>query len=138
MKFGHLFEFLKIPDWYTEYLHYNELKDKISEFKSVCKNGEAKKLKGYYMINKHGQLYCIDFIKENNPNRFRKGSKQLPNLQAYFSLSELNSRHEDSELANSESSRAITQQPANDGGDLPNFPLTPPPEKAADKSANEI
>ena len=72
MKFGHLFEFLKIPDWYTEYVHYNELKDKISEFKHMCKQGEAKQLKGYYMINKHGQIYCIDFIKD-----FTAGASQI-------------------------------------------------------------
>ena len=54
MKFGHLFEFHKIPDWYTEYMHYNELKDKISDFKHCKKAGEVKQLKGYYMINKHG------------------------------------------------------------------------------------
>jgi len=24
-------------------------------------------LKGYYMINKRGQLYCIDFIKDFDP-----------------------------------------------------------------------
>ena len=68
MKFGHLFEFLKIPDWYTEYLHYNELKDKISEFKHMCKQGEAKQLKGYYMINNKGQIYCIDFINKYREN----------------------------------------------------------------------
>lgn len=63
MKFGHLFEFHKIPDWYTEYLHYNELKTKISDFKTMKKSGNVRQLKGYYMINKRGQLYSIDFIK---------------------------------------------------------------------------
>lgn len=52
MKFGHLFEFHKIPDWYTEYVQYRELKTRIDTFKAMKKNGTIDKLKGYYMINK--------------------------------------------------------------------------------------
>ena len=66
MKFGHLFEFHKIPDWYTEYVNYRELKLRIDEFKAMKKAGYVKQLKGYYMINKQGQIYCIDFIKDSN------------------------------------------------------------------------
>ncbi len=62
MKFGHLFEYHKIPDWYTEYVHYRELKIKIDEFKQLKKQNQTKQLKGYYTINKSGQLYCIDFL----------------------------------------------------------------------------
>lgn len=69
MKFGHLFEFLKIPDWYTEYVQYGELKNMITEFKACVKSGELEKLRGYYMINKSGQLYCIDFIKDFKNNK---------------------------------------------------------------------
>ena len=32
MKFGNLFEFHKIPDWYTEYVQYGELKLRIKAF----------------------------------------------------------------------------------------------------------
>ena len=64
MKFGQLFEFHKIPDWYTEYVQYGELKARITAFKSCVYEGQANKLKGYYMVNKQGQLYCIDFIKD--------------------------------------------------------------------------
>ena len=67
MKFGHLFEFHKIPDWYTEYVHYRELKMRIDSFKAMKKTGSVKQLKGYYMINKKGQMYCIDFIQDTNP-----------------------------------------------------------------------
>ena len=35
----------------------------IDEFKKLHKAERVKKLKGYYMINKKGQIYCIDFIK---------------------------------------------------------------------------
>ena len=66
MKFGHLFEYHKIPDWYTEYVHYKELKMRIDTFKAMKKAGNVKQLKGYYMINKKGQMYCIDFIQELN------------------------------------------------------------------------
>ena len=68
MKFGHLFEFHKIPDWYTEYVHYRELKTRIDSFKAMKKAGTVKQLKGYYMINKKGQMYCIDFIQDLNPS----------------------------------------------------------------------
>jgi len=54
MKFGHLFEYHKIPDWYTEYVHYRELKIKIDEFKALKKQSQVKQLKGYYTINKFG------------------------------------------------------------------------------------
>ena len=64
MKFGHLFEFHKIPDWYTEYVHYKELKGRIEQFKALIGEGQTKSLKGYWMINKNGQLYSIDFIKD--------------------------------------------------------------------------
>ena len=63
MKFGHLFEFHKIPEWYTEYVDYKELRALIDEFKALSKVEAVKKLKGYYMINNKGQIYCIDFIK---------------------------------------------------------------------------
>ena len=54
MKFGHLFEFHKIPEWYTEYVHYRDLKDRISDFKRRLKQDKVRKLKGYYMVNKKG------------------------------------------------------------------------------------
>ena len=63
MKFGHLFEFHKIPEWYTEYLDYVELRSLIDNFKKLHKAEKVRKLKGYYMVNNRGQIYCIDFIK---------------------------------------------------------------------------
>ena len=63
MKFGHLFEFHKIPEWYTEYIRYKELRDQIDLFKKFKKEGLVQPLNGYYTINKTGQIYCIDFIK---------------------------------------------------------------------------
>ena len=63
MKFGHLFEFHKVPEWYAEYVDYNQLRALIDAFKTMCKEGGTRKLKGYYMVNNKGQLYCIDFIK---------------------------------------------------------------------------
>ena len=64
MKFGHLFEFHKIPEWYTEYLDYVELRSLIDDFKKLLKAEKVKKLKGYYMVNNRGQIYSIDFIKD--------------------------------------------------------------------------
>jgi len=37
MKFGQLFEFWKIPEWYTEYMSYIDLREKIDEFKALRK-----------------------------------------------------------------------------------------------------
>ena len=54
MKFGHLFEFHKIPEWYTEYVHYKDLREQIDKFKAFCKDGLAKPLNGYYTINRKG------------------------------------------------------------------------------------
>ena len=54
MKFGHLFEFHKIPEWYTEYLDYVELRSLIDDFKKLHKVEKVKKLKGYYMVNNRG------------------------------------------------------------------------------------
>ena len=44
MKFGQLFEFHKIPDWYTEYVQYGELKTRITFFKNLTKEGQVDKL----------------------------------------------------------------------------------------------
>ena len=86
MKFGHLFEFHKIPDWYTEYVHYRELKVRIDEFKALKKIAQIDKLKGYYMINKQGQIYCIDFIKDFQPKtKNEKMSKQRQKSQLFLS-----------------------------------------------------
>jgi len=63
MKFGNLFEYHKIPEWYSEYARYKDLRNKIDEFKALIKANQCKKLKGYYMFNKRNQVYCIDFIK---------------------------------------------------------------------------
>ena len=63
MKFGHLYEFHKIPEWYTEYVDYIALRARIDVFKRLVKADAVRKLKGYYMINNAGQIYCIDFIK---------------------------------------------------------------------------
>jgi hypothetical protein len=42
MKFGHLFEFHKIPDWYTEYVQYRQLKLRIDDFKALKNTGLVK------------------------------------------------------------------------------------------------
>jgi hypothetical protein len=54
MKFGHLLEFHRIPEWYTYYCMYNEHKKRIDAFKAMTNKKLCKKLKGYYTINKKG------------------------------------------------------------------------------------
>jgi len=38
MKFGHLFEFHKIPEWYEEYCDYSRLRESITDFKKKTKD----------------------------------------------------------------------------------------------------
>ena len=77
MKFGHLFEFHKIPDWYTEYVQYRQLKLRIDDFKALKNTGLVKQLKGFYMINKKGQIYPLDFSEGSNP-KTKKRRKITP------------------------------------------------------------
>lgn len=74
MKFGQLFEFHKIPEWYTEYISYVDLREKIDEFKTLRKQGVVRLLRGYYMIGKQGQIFSIDFIKN-----YKEEVKSTPN-----------------------------------------------------------
>ena len=74
MKFGHLFEFHKIPEWYDDYVHYKDLRDQIDQFKRFKKEGLVSPLNGYYTINRNCHFYCIDFIK----NFKRHAPKQDP------------------------------------------------------------
>lgn len=76
MKFGHLFEFHKIPEWYDDYVHYKDLRDQIDQFKRFKKEGLVSPLNGYYTINRNCHFYCIDFIKN-----FKRHSKPLPQVQ---------------------------------------------------------
>ena len=73
MKFGHLFEFHKIHEWYDDYVHYKDLRDQIDQFKRFKKEGLVSPLNGYYTINRNCHFYCIDFIKN-----FKRHSKALP------------------------------------------------------------
>lgn len=72
MKFGHLFEYHKIPEWYTEYVKYRDLRNLIDEFKQLKKVGRTRQLKGYWTINSKHHLFCIDFIKN-----YKEGSPKL-------------------------------------------------------------
>ena len=68
MKFGNLFEFHKIPEWYTEYLDYVEMRDRIDTFKKEVKVGSSKKLSGIYNLNATGSMMFVDYsilVREN-------------------------------------------------------------------------
>ena len=97
MKFGHLFEYHKIPEWYTEYMHYKELKQRIDNFKNLTKVEKTRKLKGYYMVNKAGQFYCIDFIKDFSAtkNKLQRKARNSQNVSHLIPDSSL--KLEDSE-----------------------------------------
>ena len=97
MKFGHLLEFHKIPEWYTQYCVYNDHKKRIDAFKGMTKKGICRKLKGYYTINAKGQIYCIDFIKnykEDVKNK-RKQTVKKRRLSVVRPLDQIEIRRED-------------------------------------------
>lgn len=43
MRFGELFEYHKIPEWYYMYLDYNSLMNQIEAFKRGCKKTEEER-----------------------------------------------------------------------------------------------
>ena len=69
MKFGHLLEYHKIPEWYTQYCAYNEHQKRIKKFKDTNKKACVQKLKGYYTINQKGRIYCLDVIGNSKKTR---------------------------------------------------------------------
>lgn len=63
MRFGELFEFYKIPEWYNQYLNYEGFKTMIETFKEKQKEGEYMKLPGLYILSmKERRLICVDLI----------------------------------------------------------------------------
>ena len=62
MKFGHLFEFHKIPEWYTEYVQYKDLRNMIDEFKRDCKDGLVRQLNGWYIITPKRFFFESSFL----------------------------------------------------------------------------
>ena len=63
MKFGHQFEFHKIPEWYNMYLDYELLKDFIDEFKADVSAGNAIKLPGLFTFTQANQsVIPLDFF----------------------------------------------------------------------------
>ena len=100
MKFGHLLEFHKIPEWYTQYCLYNDHKKRIDHFQGMVKKGITRKLKGYYTINAKGQIYCIDFIKnykDDVKNKRRRSAKERRRVSILRTSDQIEIRKEDQE-----------------------------------------
>ena len=55
MKFGEIFEYHKIPEWYNMYLNYELLRQKIDDFNQ----GNPFKLPGYYFMGNTGEIKKI-------------------------------------------------------------------------------
>jgi SPX domain protein involved in polyphosphate accumulation len=76
MKFGKQFEFHKIPEWYTEYLDYERLKNQIKEFN--------KNVKCKFEFNCHSIFFgSLAFIAESYTYR-RKTTKAKRIVLPYF------------------------------------------------------
>lgn len=86
MKFGHLFEFHKIPEWYDAYVHYKDLREQIDQFKRFKKEGLVSPLNGYYTINRNCHFYCIDFIKNFKRHVKKQASDDSEALRRTTSL----------------------------------------------------
>ena len=56
MKFGELFEYHKIPEWYNMYLNYELLRQKIDDFNENA----PVKLPGYYFLCKDSEIKKLE------------------------------------------------------------------------------
>ena len=65
MKFGEIFEYHKIPEWYNMYLNYELFKQKIELFSMKKKFDEVMKLPGYYFRKDDGELVYLDLTLSN-------------------------------------------------------------------------
>jgi hypothetical protein len=61
MNFGKQFEYHKIPEWYDEYLDYDNLTKLIEEFNVGVESSELIKLTGFYTINSHHKLIPLEY-----------------------------------------------------------------------------
>ena len=53
MKFGLLFEYHKIPEWYTQYFDYKKFTEIITTHKENVKSGRLTKISGiHYLTDK--------------------------------------------------------------------------------------
>ena len=53
MKFGNLFEFHKIPEWYYKYLNYKQLCALIESHQQSVKQNRHAKLNGVFFITEN-------------------------------------------------------------------------------------
>ena len=69
MRFGSLLEFHKVPEWYTEYLDYVELRNLIDVHKQRVKQNKCKKLEGMFNIEIDEVPEFVDYnlLKSENP-----------------------------------------------------------------------
>ena len=56
MKFGVLFEFHKIPEWYNEYFDYKKFTQVIANHKETVKSGRLAKINGIYYMTESNQI----------------------------------------------------------------------------------
>ena len=69
MKFGSLLEFHKVPEWYTEYLDYIELRNLIDIHKQRVKQKQCVKLEGVFSVEIEKVPDFVDYnlLKSENP-----------------------------------------------------------------------
>ena len=76
MKFGEIFEYHKIPEWYNMYLNYELFKQKIELFQLKKKFNEVVRLPGYYVRTSDGQLIKLDLTSRSKKDENKNSSLQ--------------------------------------------------------------
>ena len=64
MKFGNLFEFHKIPEWYNHYLEYKHLCALIKHHKEMIKHSELAKLNGIFFLTADLQVINVPIFRD--------------------------------------------------------------------------
>lgn len=63
MKFGNLFEFHKIPEWYHEYIDYNLLATRCKAHRMLTLDQKAVKVTGIFYLTKSLQTVDIPIFE---------------------------------------------------------------------------
>ena len=64
MKFGNLFEFHKIPEWYHEYLDYKGLADRCKEYRKQVRKAKREKLSGIFYLTESKKVVDIPIFEK--------------------------------------------------------------------------
>lgn len=64
MKFGNLFEFHKIPEWYNHYLDYKKFVAQIESHQQMVKSKELSKLNGVFFMTEDKRILDVPLFEQ--------------------------------------------------------------------------